>query len=109
MAENERHNAHSHQLAQAIASLAGDSQSRKQDYAVKRQHKHAADESFLLGNDGENEIIMSNRPRQITESILSPLAPSFSCQAPGPNRDQRLPHIVRVIELLLSQMFDLRF
>ena len=64
MAEDERDDAHSQEFAQAVARLAGGPDSCEQDHRVKREHGHAADESFLLGNHGENEIIMRRTWRQ---------------------------------------------
>jgi hypothetical protein len=45
-------------FAQAIARLAGDSQSGEENHRIQREHNHAADESFLLGNHGENEVVV---------------------------------------------------
>ena len=92
-------NAHSHQLAQAIARLAGDSDSGEQDHAVQRQHDNAADESFLLGNDGENEIIMRRAGRQKTQSGLVALMPAFAPKPARADRDQRLAHLVGIFRV----------
>ena len=108
MAEQERHNAHRQQFAQAIARLAGDSESGEQNHRIEREHDHAADESFLLGNDGENEVVVRHGPRQITQGILRALPPAFARQPAGADGDQRLPHVMRIVELLFAQAFQLR-
>ena len=69
-------------LAQAIARLAGDSDSGEQNHGVKREHDHAADESFLLGNDRENEIVVRHGPGQVTQGILRALAASLCPVSP---------------------------
>ena len=108
MAEEERHHAHGQQFAQAIARLAGDPDPGEQDHRVQREHDHAADESFLLGNDGEDEVVVRHGPRQVAQGILGALPPAFARQPAGADGDQRLPHIVRVVELLPTQAFPLR-
>ena len=95
-------------LAQAIARLAGDSDPGEQNHPVQREHDHAADESFLLGNDGENEVVVRHCPRQVPQGILRALPPAFARQPARADGNQRLPHIVRIIKLLLAQAFPLR-
>ena len=87
-------------LAQAIARLAGDSDSGEQNHRIQREHDHAADESFLLGNDGENEVVVRHRPRQVSQGVLRALPPAFARQPARADGDQRLPHVVRIVELL---------
>ena len=108
MAEKERHDAHGQRLAQAVARLAGDSDPGEQNHPVEREHDHAADESTLLGNDGENEVVVRHGPRQVSQGILRAPPPAFARQATGADGYQRLPHIVRIIKLLLAQAFPIR-
>ena len=95
--------AHGQQFAQAIARLAGNSDSGEQHHGIKRDHDHAAHESFLLGNDGENEIVMRHGARQIAQRVLGSLAPAFANQPAGADGDQRLVDVVGIIALLRAR------
>ena len=85
-----RDHAHCQQFAQAIARLAGNFDSAEQNHGIKREHHHAANESFLLGNDGENEVVMCHGARQVTQSILGSLAASL-CPSALRNRPKSAP------------------
>src|ERR1019366_3862258 len=108
MTEEERYDAHRHEFAQAIARLAGDPDSGEQNHPIQREHNHAADESTLLGNDGEDEVVVRHWPWQITQGILRAPAPAFARQPARADGDQRLPHVVRIVKLLFAQAFSLR-
>ncbi len=78
------------------------------DHAVKRDDNHAADKSLLLGNHGEDEVVVRHGPGQVTQSVLGSLPPAFAREPAGAHRNQRLPHVVRIVELLFAQALDLR-
>ena len=84
---------------QAIARLVGDSQTGEENHRIQRQHHDGADESFLLGNDGENEIIWSFFLRQKSQRDLVTLAPAFAQQSAGADGNQRLPSLIRTFKL----------
>ena len=107
MAEKERDDAHSQQFAQAIARLAGDSDPGEQNHGIQRDDHHATDKSLRFCDDGEDKIIVLARLRQEAEGVLLAVAPAFAKQTAGANGNQRLPHVVRVVELLLAQLLPL--
>ncbi len=54
---------HREQAPETVSCLTGDSDPAKEYQRVKGDHCGAAQKSFLLGNDGENEVIMCHGPR----------------------------------------------
>ena len=86
---------------EALDCLAGSPQSGEKDHPIKRDHNHATNESLLLGNDREDEVVVCHCARQIAQSILGSLPPTFSKRPTGADGNQRLTNIVFVIELLL--------
>src|SRR5579859_3575299 len=99
MAEQECHHAYSQQFAQAVARLAGGPQPSEEYRSIQRQHYHAADESFLLGNNGENEIIMRRARRQKTQGGLIASMPALPCQPSRPNGNEGLANLIGFFEL----------
>ena len=53
---------HRQQFAEAVTRLFGNFDSAEQNHGVKREYDHAANESILLGNDRENEIVVGGAP-----------------------------------------------
>src|SRR4051812_43810327 len=94
MAEEHGNHADSQQFSQTIARLAGNANAGEQHHGVKRENYDAAHESFLLGNDGENEIVMRDPAGQIAEGVLSALAPALAHQTAGTNRDEGLLDVI---------------
>src|ERR1043165_3908713 len=100
MAEEHHDDADSQQFSQTSASLAGNTDAGKQHHGIERQNDDASHESFLLGNDGENEIVMRDGARQVAEGVLGALTPAFSEDAAGPDGNESLLDIIGVVAQL---------
>src|SRR3989441_7814666 len=94
MTEEQRHHTHRQKFAQAIARLAGDADAGKQNRGVEDENRHAAQETFLLGNHGENEVVVGSARRKESERDLLAAPPALALDATGADRDQGLFDLV---------------
>src|SRR5882724_2682477 len=94
MAEEHRDHSDREESPKTVTRLSGNMDPSKQDHGIKREHNQAAHKSFLLGNDGENEVVVSHGAGQVTQSILGPLPPTLASQTTRTDRNQRLLHVV---------------
>src|SRR2546426_6416420 len=83
MTEEQRHHTHRQKFAQAIARLAGDADSSEQKRGVEGENRHAAQETFLLGNHRENEVVVGGARRKESERYLLAAPPAFAFDATG--------------------------
>src|SRR5436309_746804 len=94
MTEEQRHHTHRQKFAQAIARLAGDADAGKQNRGVEDENRHAAQETLLLGNHRENEVVVGSARRKESERDLLAAPPAFALDAAGADRDQGLFDLV---------------
>src|SRR5689334_23706161 len=84
MTEEQCDHSDGQQFAQAVARLAGNADSGEQNHGVEGEDEHTAQETFLLGNHRENEVVMGDDGWQVTERNLLALPPPFTPEAPEP-------------------------
>src|SRR5436190_5099545 len=109
VAEEHRNDAHRQQFSQAIACLAGNSYAGKQHHGVQPDHAQAPHECLLLGNDGEDEIVMRHRAWQKSQGVLRPALPPLPKDSAAAHRDERLLHVIGVVLLLDAGRLAFRF
>src|SRR5438477_8600127 len=104
MTEKQRDHAYRQQLAQAIACLAGDADSGEQNHGVERENHYAAQETFLLGNYRENEVIVSHHRRQVAQHDLLSLAPAGAPETARADSNQRLFDVPGIVAFLQARL-----
>src|SRR5204862_3897677 len=76
------------------ACLAGNAEASEQNRGVECQNRHAAQETFLLGNHRENEVVVGSARRKESERDLLAVPPAFAFDTTGADRDQGLVDLV---------------
>src|SRR5580765_6652752 len=97
MAEEQDDDTYRQQFAEAVTRLFGNFDPAEQNHRIKREHDHAANESILLGNDRENEIVVGGASGQIAEGRLRPFSPTLARQPACADGNQRLTHLIGLL------------
>src|SRR5436190_20185703 len=90
MTEEQRHHTHRQKFAQAIACLAGDADSGEKNRGVEDKNRHAAQETLLLGDHRENEVVMGRARWKESKGDLLAAPPAFAFDATRADGDQGL-------------------